>query len=63
MGNERCPACGEEMTVRCWVGSYALCRRCSSSDSSRIALSIAKDKHRERLEAIWTELQKEVRDK
>jgi len=56
---EKCPTCGEEMTVRCHVGAYVLCRKCSSAGSMETALKIAKSKHREKLELIWKELQKE----
>lgn len=56
MKDERCPACGEEMKVSCWVGDYRLCRKCSSASSVRIALKISKSKHRERLIKIWEAL-------
>ncbi len=59
MDNERCPACGGEMVTKCYVGSYALCRKCSSNDSRETALKIAKSKHKEKLEKIWAELEKE----
>jgi len=57
---ERCPACGGEMNVRCHIGAgYYVCCKCGSVGSREIALKIAKSKHKEKLEKIWTELEKE----
>lgn len=56
---ERCPVCGEKMVTKVYVGTYAMCRKCAGSESRETALKIAKSKHKEKLEKIWTELNKE----
>lgn len=57
-----CPACGEEFIAGCVVGSYTLCRHCSSRANIPTALEIAEHKHHDKLENILARLDGEVYD-
>jgi len=56
---ERCPVCGEKMVTKVWVRNFAMCRKCAGSGNVETALKIARSKHKDKLEKIWTELNKE----
>jgi hypothetical protein len=47
-----CDACGEPLTVRCSIGAYHFCRKCSSAICREEALQIAKMRHKEKLVSI-----------
>jgi len=55
---ETCPVCGQKSASLIWVGAYRMCRLCVNNyDKAR---KILNHKHRERLDKILDELNKEV---
>ena len=55
---ETCPVCGQKSASLIWVGAYRMCRLCVNNYDK--ASKILNHKHRERLDKILDELNKEV---
>lgn len=55
---QECDACGENVIFRVSVGSYMLCKKCSSGTCHQEAIEIAQIRHKEKLQGILKDKKK-----